>query len=155
MLKELTSSLSVDNLVWLSGVGVAALTTLVQKCSKKYKPWSWVFQQIGKAANKDMYDKLDILSEKIDNLEERDKCQDEERDKENALDARRRILKFADECRRHDRHSEEYFNDVLRDISYYKNYCDSHPTFQNERAVLAISTCENAYRYCMENDDFL
>ena len=155
MLNELISSLSMDNLVWLSGVGVAALTTLVQKCSKKYKPWSWVFQQIGKAVNKEMYDKLDILSEKIDNLEERDKCQDEERDKENALDARRRILKFADECRRHERHSEEYFNDVLRDRSYYKNYCDNHPTFQNEKAVLAMSTCENAYRYCMENDDFL
>ena len=155
MLKELISSLSVDNLIWLSGVGVAALTTLVQKYSKKYKPWSWVFQQIGKAVNKEMYDKLDILSEKIDNLEERDKCQDEERYRENALDARRRILKFADECRRHERHSEEYFNDVLRDISYYKNYCDSHPAFQNERAVLAISTCENAYKYCMDNDDFL
>ena len=74
MLKELISSLSVDNLVWLSGVGVAALTTLVQKCSKKYKPWSWVFQQIGQAANKEMYDKLDVVSAKIDNLAERYKC---------------------------------------------------------------------------------
>lgn len=144
-----------EDLVWLAGVGITVLTTLVQKMSSKYKPWSWLAQQFGKAVNKDMLDKLNELEKKVDKLENIDKKQDEERAKENALEARRRILRFADECRRHEKHSEEYFNNVLEDISMYKDYCREHPLFENEKAVIAMSFIEDAYKHCYENDDFL
>lgn len=81
--------------------------------------------------------------------------QDEERAKEKALDARRRILSCADECRRHIKHSEEFFNNVLEDVGYYKNYCDTHPSFENEKAVIAIDVVENVYKRCIETNDFL
>lgn len=152
MLSEL---LQAEDLVWLTGVGAVAITTIVQGLSKRYKPWSWLAQQFGKAVNKEMLDKLTELEKKVDNLDKRDKEQDEERDKENALAARRRVLRFADECRRNERHSEEYFNSVLEDISEYKDYCSEHPKFENEKAVIAMETVENAYRHCIENDDFL
>lgn len=144
-----------EDLVWLAGVGTVALTTLVQKISTKYKPWSWLARQFGKAINEEMLIKIDALQVKVEELEKIDKQQNEERCKENALEARRRILRFADECRRHERHSEEYFNNVLEDISMYKDYCQQHPLFENEKAVIAISIVEEAYRHCCEFDDFL
>lgn len=153
--KVLFEQLRLEDLVWLTGTGAAALATIVQRMSSKYKPWSWLAQQFGRAINKETLDKLVELETKMDKLEKSDKRQDEERAKENALEARRRILRFADECRRHERHSEEYFNNVLEDISMYKDYCAEHPLFENEKAVIATSFIENIYKHCYENDDFL
>lgn len=144
-----------EDLVWLTGAGTVALTTLVQKMSSKYKPWSWLAQQFGKAINKEMIDKLDNLEKKVDKLEEIDRKQDEERAKENALEARRRILRFADECRRHEKHSQEYFNNILEDISMYKDYCCEHPLFENEKAVMAMEFIDKVYKHCYEKNDFL
>ena len=144
-----------EDLVWLAGVGTVALTTLIQKMSTKYKPWSWLARQFDKGINEEMLSKLNDLEKKVDKLEKIDRQQNEERDEEKALEARRRILRFADECRRKDKHSEEYFNNVLEDISAYKDYCTNHKLFQNEKAVIAISIVEEAYRHCYENDDFL
>lgn len=155
MIKEFIQSLQAADWAWVSGVGVAAMTTLIQKFSKKYKPWSWLASQLGKAMNAEMLDKLDVVEKKVDKLEKKDEVQDEERAKEKALDARRRILSCADECRRHIKHSEEFFNNVLEDVGYYKNYCDTHPNFENEKAVIAIDVVENVYKRCIETNDFL
>jgi hypothetical protein len=155
MIVEFFKSLQAGDWVWVSGVGVAAMTTLVQKLSTKYKPWSWLARQLGKAMNAEILEKLDTVEKKVDKLESKDKQQDEEREKEKALDARRRILNCADECRRHIKHSEEFFNNVLEDVSYYKNYCDTHPSFENEKAVIAINVVSEAYKHCIETNDFL
>ncbi|MDE7431734.1 MAG: hypothetical protein K2N34_07465 [Lachnospiraceae bacterium] len=145
----------IEDLTWLIGTGGVILTILIQKLSSKYKPWSWLAEQLGKAINKEMLDKLTELEKKVDKLEETDKKQDEERAEEKALEARRRILRFADECRRHEKHSEEYFNNILEDISMYKDYCLEHPLFENEKAALATTLIEDIYKHCYENDDFL
>lgn len=155
MLKDIVPILEAQDVVWLVGVISAALATVVQKMSKKYKPWSWLAQRFGKAVNKEMLDKLDSLEQKVDQLEKKDNEQDAQRQRSDALAARRRILRFADEVRRHDKHSEEYFNNVLEDISDYKTYCNEHPNFENEKAVIAIRIIEKAYEHCVEEDDFL
>lgn len=144
-----------EDLVWLTGVGLVALTTLVQKMSPKYKPWTWLAEHFGEAINKKMLDKLDELEKKVDELERIDKRQDEERAKVNALGARRRVLRFADECRRQEKHSEEYFNNILEDISEYKDYCDNHPEFENEKAIIAINVIEETYKRRLKKNDFL
>lgn len=144
-----------EDVVWLTGAGASTIATVVQKCSSKYKPWSWLAQSLGKAINKEMIDKLDTVQTKIVELEEMDKAQNEERYKENALEARRRILRFADECRRKEKHSEEYWNNILEDITAYKDYCEEHPKFENEKAVIAMSLIEGIYKQCYETNDFL
>lgn len=80
--------------------------------------------------------------------------QDEERDKQLAIDARRRILSVADEIRKKIRHSEEYFNDALGDVSQYRNYCRDHPEFENSKAVISSRIIEETYQQCMLEDDF-
>lgn len=155
MLKDIFPLLEAQDLVWLTGVIVAAVTTAIQGLSKKYKPWSWLARKFGSAMNKDMLDKLDTLSTKVDQLEKRDNEQDAAMAEEHARAARRRILRCSDEIRRKERHSEEYFNDVLDDISHYKKYCDEHPQFENEKAVLAIRLVEKTYEKCISDNDFL
>lgn len=155
MLKDIFSLLGAQDLVWLTGVIVAAVTTAIQGLSKKYKPWSWLARKFGSAMNKDTLDKLDTLSTKVDQLEKRDNGQDAAMAEEHVRAARRRILRCSDEIRRKERHSEEYFNDVLDDISHYKKYCDEHPEFENEKVVLAIRLVEKAYEKCVQDNDFL
>lgn len=151
----LKSILQAEEIAWVVGVVVAVLVTAVQKLSTKYKPWSWIAKQLGKAINAEVLERQEALENKVDNLEKMDKKQDESREKEKALSARRRILRFSDEIRRGDKHSEEYFNEVLDDITFYKNYCDANEYFENERAVLAIEMIEKTYKYCVDENAFL
>lgn len=147
--------LDLQTVTWLVGVLCVVITTLVQKLSDKYKPWTWLAEQFGKAANKEMVDKIDTLSKKVESLEEHDKEQNKQLNEERAKAARRRILRCADEIRSKVKHSQEYFDDVLSDISFYKNYCKENPKFENEKAVMAIELIEETYKKCCRENDFL
>ena len=147
--------LDLQTVTWLVGVLCVVITTLVQKLSDKYKPWTWLAEQFGKAANKEMIDKIDTLSKKVDSIEKYDLDQDEALKEEKAKAARRRILRCADEIRSKVKHSQEYFDDMLSDISFYKQYCKENPKFENEKAVIAIKIIEETYERCHKNNDFL
>lgn len=147
--------LDLQTVTWLVGVFCVVITTLVQKLSDKYKPWTWLAEQFGKAANKEMVDKIDTLSKKVESLEEHDKEQNKQLNEERAKAARRRILRCADEIRSKVKHSQEYFDDMLSDISFYKKYCKENPKFENEKAVIAIKIIEETYERCHKNNDFL
>lgn len=77
------------------------------------------------------------------------------REQKDAEDARNRILRFADECRRGERHSEEFFIQVREDITFYESYCGAHPDFRNQRTVASEAIINRAYDHCVENQDFL
>lgn len=154
-LENVMALFNANNVIFISGVIACAFMTIVQKASKKYKPWSWLAEQFGKAANKEMLDKLDKVEGEIKEIKNKDEEQDRLIDLRVAKAARRRILRCSDEIRKKDRHSEEYFNDVLDDISYYKQYCKDHPEFENEKAVLAIKLVKRTYEKCISDNDFL
>lgn len=154
-MSSILSILDLQGITWLAGVATVIVTTLVQNFSDKYKPWTWLAEQFGKAANKEIIDRLDNVEKKIINIEERDSEQDKKAEEERAKAARRRILRFADEIRSKARHSKEFFDDVLADISFYKNYCNENPKFKNEKAVMAIELIEETYKKCLRENDFL
>lgn len=154
-MSSILSILDLQGITWLAGVATVIVTTLVQNFSDKYKPWTWLAEQFGKAANKEIIDRLDNVEKKIINIEERDSEQDKKVEEERAKAARRRILRFADEIRSKVRHSKEFFDDVLADISFYKNYCKENPKFENEKAVMAIELIEETYKKCLRENDFL
>ena len=147
--------LDLQTVTWLVGVLCVVITTLVQKLSNKYKPWTWLAEQFGKAANKEMVDRLDAVEKKINSIEERDLEQDRKLEEERVKAARRRILRCADEIRSKVKHSKEYFDDILADISFYKNYCKENPKFENEKAVMAIEMIEETYKKCLRENNFL
>lgn len=155
VVQHIMTVLTTNDVIFILGVISCVFMTIVQKASKRFKPWTWLAEQFGKAANKEMLDKLNDLEVKVDKLEKRNNEQDAKQEEEKAKAARRRILRCSDEIRLKQRHSEEYFNDVLDDITFYRHYCDTHPTFKNEKAVMAIHLVERTYNKCIEDNDFL
>ena len=101
---------------------------------------------------------LGSLNKKIDTVEEKfDKRIDETNDKidqNQAILARTHILRFADEQRSGTiHHSKEYFEQQLDDIKTYTDYCEEHPKFKNERAVMASEYVKEEYRRLYLNND--
>lgn len=72
-----------------------------------------------------------------------------------AKQARRRIIVFADECRRGLQHSSEHFDSVLDDITFYRQYCDDHPKFRNEKAAHSIKYIDDVYDNTKRDNAFI
>lgn len=69
--------------------------------------------------------------------------------------ARSRILRFADELRIGVNHSEEMYNQILDDISFYQSYCRNHENYPNQKALSAIALISDDYEDRLKNNDFL
>ena len=91
----------------------------------------------------------------IEELGDRLKGVEKRMDKEGADEARRNILIFDDELRRSIEHSEESFDQVLDDITYYSHYCRDHPEYENNKAVNAIQHIEHVYQQVKAENKFI
>ena len=76
-------------------------------------------------------------------------------ERRSAEDARRRILRFSDECRLGTKHSKEMFDNVLDDITFYNRYVSEHPKFVNEKTKAAEAFINAVYKKCNDDNDFL
>lgn len=117
--------------------------------------WKWLGKAIGKSINEDVTNKIDVIEKKIDALEKNDEQQEKLHNEDKARACRRRIIQFADEIRRNLGHSQEGFNIVLKDITDYTNYCDTHPGFKNDQAKASIKIIEDVYAESLKENNFL
>ena len=92
--------------------------------------------------------KIDRVRTTLDNHIRNDAEQD-------AKQARRRIINFADECRRGVKHSSEHFDSILDDITFYRRYCDANPSFKNEKAAHSIKYVDEVYDKTKKENDFI
>lgn len=88
------------------------------------------------------------LSDKIGSVEDRI-------DRNSADEARRNILLFDDELRRHEPHSEESYNQVIEDADHYQHYCSDHPEYENNKAANAIKHINETYQQVKAEDRFI
>ena len=131
------------------GVGaVVVMMTLIQVAPIQVNPWSWIAGKIRKAL-------LGELITKIEKVEAEVKEIRKEMGEDRAIDARVRILEFADEMFFNQKHSKESFDQILDDIKKYNTYCDDHPDFENDKAVIAANNIKRCYQKCLEDHDFL
>lgn len=100
-------------------------------------------------------DKIDAVSAEVKEIKDTLKSHIAEDEIRDILQARRRIIDFADECRRGTKHSEEHFNNVLSDIDTYERYCNDHPNFENRQAVSSIAFVAEIYDQCKRDNDFI
>lgn len=100
-------------------------------------------------------DKLDAQGKQINSLEEAFDQKAKEDSEKEAKAARRRILRADDEIRMGMKHSKDFFEDVLRDIDAYEEYCDEHPHFKNRCAESAIRNVSETYDTCKAENSFL
>lgn len=140
--------MSLQDIALYSGGGLLILLTLVQISPIKINPWSWLARCIGRALNKDLFDKIDAIDQKVIGLEEKS-------DERNAASCRSQILRFGDEILHGVPHSKEHYDDILRLITEYENYCDDHPKYMNNVAVATIKHIKHMYEKHLEEDSFL
>ena len=92
--------------------------------------------------------KIDDVSTDVHNLS--DKI-----DKNQATQARIRILQAGDDMRRNVLHSIEYFRQLNDDITLYEKYCESHPDYKNNQSINTIQYINSVYQKCLKEDSFL
>lgn len=128
---------------------------LIQIAPVKINPWTRIARSIGKAINGDILRQVNQLEQEIADLRNVSNEREAKEDERNAKNARQRILRFGDEIRHGQLHSEEHYDDIMSDITDYENYCTSHPNFKNQKAKSTIKIIAEAYEQHVKNRDFL
>ena len=75
-------------------------------------------------------------------------------DQRTAIVCRIRILKFMDEIIEGWEHSKDSYNQIMRDITDYLQYCDDHPQFLNHQTDATIERLEKDYEQRLATNDF-
>lgn len=124
------------------GGGLFLLLTLVELAPIKVNPWSWLAKSVGKAIG------IAAVEKKLDEHISTDDRRDADRH-------RMEILRFNNELLRSIDHTKEEFIEVLAEIDAYERFCNDHPDYPNNRAVLAIENIRENYRERLKKHDFL
>lgn len=101
-------------------------------------------------------DKADEIVSKLEDVESKLNAHIASDEEHNAKQARSKIIRFADEIRRGQRHSHEAFDNVMEDdIKYYDTFCKGHPGFSNNKADASIELINEEYKACLKYDTFI
>lgn len=103
-------------------------------------------------------DRITELSAKIDKVSDELSAHIEQNELSEARQARVRILRFADECRRGEKHSKDHFDSLLSeggDIDAYEDYCDKHPKFKNNMTATSVKIIKELYENCLKENKFI
>ena len=95
------------------------------------------------------------VKDRFNEIEKGQKTISDKIDMNEAKNSRRRILRFNDELLENQRHTKEYFDDILADCDVYEKYCAAHPEFPNNRTKLAEENIKRTYQKCQVDQDFL
>jgi len=128
----------------LTAITVVVLASFLEVSKIKINPWSW----IGGLLNKDVMQKVDKIEKNLADVEKRV-------GENTAVSSRYRILRFDDEILHDIKHTKEHFDQILYDIDVYETYCNDHPDFKNNLAVMAIEHIKKVYQKCSHNNLFL
>lgn len=79
---------------------------------------------------------------------------DDKLDQRTAIACRIRILKFMDEIIEGWEHSKDSYNQIMRDITDYLQYCDDHPQFLNHQTDATIERLKKDYEQRLATNDF-
>lgn len=127
---------------------IFVLSIFIEITPIKFNPISKFLKWVGVKINGDVISKVDELEIKLDSL-------NNELEESKAIARRIRILQFGDEVRSGVRHSQESFDQVLSDITFYQQYCDEHKSFENEKTVMTTAIIKDNYRERLKKNDFL
>lgn len=139
--------------------GVAGILVILVGMIKippiKVNLWQWLFHIIGKGINSEIREDIKALSQRIEDVDKKVDDINKKEELERVRQARQRILHFNDEILHAQLHSKEHFDEVLEDIDLYEDYCRNHKDYENNKAVLAITTIREVYKKCLKDHSFL
>lgn len=134
----------VKNNEGLIAVCVVAIMSILEVSKIKINPWSWISNFL----NKGVLEKMDKIENDVSEVKR-------EVAESSAVTSRYRILRFDDEILHGTRHTKEHFDQILLDIDVYENFCEEHPDFKNNLAVMAIQHIKEVYTKCSQDKSFL
>lgn len=138
------------------GLGIiAVISFFIEITPIKLNPISFILNWIGRRTNHELFEKINQLEGKIDDIDDKQKRLEDDIEERNAINCRVRILRFSDEVRRKVKHSQESFDQVLDDVDVYEKYCAAHPDFKNNKTMQAKERIKTVYDVCMDQNDFL
>ena len=147
-MEEIISKMTTGQITGSLALLVLVASYFVEISPIKINPWGRVGKTIGRAINGELIEKVDALDKRVTSLKN-------SVDERAATDARTKILRFGDECLHGEKHSKEHFDQILRDITEYEQYCADHPDFKNNMAVLTIGSIKSIYQQRLRDHDFL
>ena len=163
---RLLEQVSLENLITSIVVVIVVLSIIVEKISKfPFQPWSKFFRWIGENITKETNKKIDELEKQyldnkkaISDLDKKlelkfDEKQREDDEKE-AKRLRASIIAFADSCRVGNKHTQNHFENIMRDYSDYISYCERHE-IPNHFIESEYKYIENLYQERLVKNDFL
>lgn len=121
-----------------------AVMSVVEITPIRLNPWSF----IGNVLNKGIIAKIEKIEKDVAEVKK-------EVGENTAVSSRYRILRFDDELLHDVKHTKEHFDQILLDIDVYEKFCDAHPDFKNNLAVLAIEHIKLIYQKCGKDNSFL
>lgn len=130
------------------GWSAVLVLSCIQIAPIKFNPWTALAQWFGRIMLGDVRQELKQIRADM----ETQKAEEAER---NARSARRSILRAADEIYSGERHSKEYFEEILAYCDEYDRYCQEHPNFRNGKTHAAEKRIREVYERCLETHDFL
>lgn len=148
---------------WLTATcAVLGATTLIQISPLKVSPWSLVgkllrcaWRAFCRSLNAEVLAEIKQIKEELSTTKTDLADHIHDADFEKVTRWRDKILGFSDELRIGTRHSEEMFDEVLRTIDDYVEFCRLHEDYPNSKAVTAIQRIRESYAERLKNDDFL
>ena len=105
--------------------------------------------------NDERHDKTAEIIQAINTLDKKIDAVDQKADERDAVSARVRILRFADEMQEDRRHSKDSWDQCLSDITNYEKYCETHPDFKNNQTAATVTYIQKGYAERLEKHDFL
>ena len=138
----------------IGGGAVSLVQFLIQRHDAKQDKNDEVMRAINSLDQK-METKLQDINTKIDALSKKQDQTDAKMDENNTIDARIRILHFADELLEGRKHSKDSYDQCMSDITIYNKYCDTHPLFKNDQTVSTVRYIRRNYDERLEKHDFL
>lgn len=146
----------INTIAQYGAIGVLIILAGMIKIPKiELNLWNWIGRTVGRSINREMMGQFNTLGEEVKEIKKEVDTLKKEEELERVRQARQRILRFNDEILFNKRHSKEHFDEVLDDIDVYEDYCATHEDYENNKAVLAISTIREVYKECLRDHDFL
>ena len=154
-----------DVIYFIVGV-IAVLSVVVEKAKKlPFHPWTHLFEWIGNNLTKSVDMRLELIEQqqKANNeaiieldkkVDRKFKEKQEDDDTKEAKRLRARIIEFADSCRVGDHHTQNHFENIMRDYSDYVDYCYKHG-IPNHFIDSEYKYIEDVYQECLRENKFL
>lgn len=145
---ELLKTIGAKELIANGGIVLLVVITVLQIAPIRLNPWSWIAKQIGRAINGEVIHKVEGLEKELMSLRA-------DTTEESIVNCRVRILQFGDELLQDIHHSKDRFDQTLRDIDKYEQYCETHKDFKNNITVMTVQHIKEVYNQLLISGDFL